>query len=60
MKKLAYILEMTWLSLSAICLAIALYTFIFPRIKANSMFLVLSIVAFLMYLMRRSRRLKQS
>lgn len=58
MKKLAYALEITWLVLSILCLAIAIYSIISQ--KANYMFFILSIVSFFMFQLRRRRRLRNS
>lgn len=60
MKKLAYILELIWLFLAMLCLAIGIYSLIATKVEANYMFFVLSIVAFLMFLLRRNKRLKET
>jgi len=60
MNKLAYILEVTWLVLSILCLVIALYTVFSPKSENNYMFFLLSIISFLMYQVRKGRRVKRS
>jgi len=60
MKNLAYILEIIWLILSVLCLLIAIYTIVSPKTEVNYMFMLLSVVAFLMFLLRRFKRLKAS
>jgi len=58
MKNLAYILELIWLSLAVICLGIGSYSLFSSKAESNYIFFVLSVIAFLMYLLRRNRRLK--
>jgi hypothetical protein len=58
MNKLTYIIEIVWLVLAIFCLAMGTYASIRIGFDQSYMFYILSVMALLMYLLRRYRRLK--
>ncbi|HQE54029.1 MAG: LPXTG cell wall anchor domain-containing protein [Tenuifilum sp.] len=56
MNKLAFILELIWLALALFCLGMGIWATYKTGFSNSYMFLVMALVALLMYFLRRSRR----
>ena len=56
--KLAYILEIIWLVVTVLCLAMAIHSTVIHGIKQSYIKFAFALLGFLMYLIRRNKRLK--
>ncbi|GEM_PF-824467 len=58
MKQLVFILELIWLGLAIFCIGLGAWVMVKAGLNSGYIFFVMAAVAFLMYMLRRSRRKK--